>query len=127
MFIMNMRLQGETSALTADSQRPRVVVADDNPACLDEICNLLEARFEIVARVANGLECVDAVQEFLPAAVVTDISMPKMNGIQATAKIAKTWPGVKVIILSCHDDPAFMEAALDAGASSYVIKSCAFD
>jgi|SRR5215467_7065756 len=107
--------------------RVRVVIADDNSACLDHIGRLLETRFEIVARAADGVECVEAVRRLSPSVVVTDISMPRMNGIEATHLIARHCPGVKVVVLSVHDDPAFIEAALEAGASAYVLKLQAFD
>src|SRR5215475_13431544 len=91
--------------------RVRVVIADDSAACLDHIGRLLETRFEIVARAADGIECVEAVRRLSPSVVVTDISMPRMNGIEAPRLIARYCPGVKVIVLSVHDDPAFIEAA----------------
>jgi DNA-binding NarL/FixJ family response regulator len=115
---MSGRLERENPA--------RIVVADDNLSCLNQICGLIETRFEIVARATNGLECMEAVEKFSPSVVVTDISMPKMNGIDATREIVRKWPAVKVVMLSGHDDPEFVEAAIDAGASGYVIKLSAF-
>jgi two-component system response regulator DegU len=109
-----------------ETRRHRIVVADDNVAYLDDICELLEARFEIVARAANGLECVDAVRRFSPEVVVTDVSMPRMNGIEAARQITRSWPDVRVVILSAHDDPVFIETAVDAGASAYVVKLSAY-
>lgn len=53
--------------------------------------------------------------------------MPKMNGIEAARRIVEGWPGVKVVILSAYDDPAFIEAALAAGASAYVVKLSVFE
>ena len=107
--------------------RARVLIADDNSACLDHIGRLLETRFEVVARAADGVECVAAARRLSPSVVVTDISMPRMNGIEATRLITRHCPGVKVVVLSVHDDPAFIEAALEAGASAYVLKLQAFD
>jgi DNA-binding NarL/FixJ family response regulator len=109
-----------------DTPRFRIVIADDNSACLDHICNLIQIRFEVVARAADGIECVEAVRRLSPSVVVTDVSMPRMNGIEATRLIKKHCPGVKVIVLSVHDDPAFIEAAFEAGASGYVLKLQAF-
>src|SRR5215831_9677718 len=80
-------------------RRRRVVVADDNLDYLNEICDLLETRFEVVARTANGRDCVNAVHQLSPSIVITDISMPKVDGIEATRQIMKSWPGVKVVIL----------------------------
>jgi two-component system nitrate/nitrite response regulator NarL len=123
---MKVRMEVGTLARTADISRRRVVVADDNPGCLNQICSLIEKNFEIVARAVDGLECVEAVRKYSPSVVITDISMPKMNGIEATRVIAKIAPDVRVVILSGHDDPAFVEAAIDAGASAYVVKLSAF-
>jgi DNA-binding NarL/FixJ family response regulator len=120
-------LQEKTLVRAAQIRKPRIVVADDNLAYLDEVCSLLESRFEVVAKVANGCECVDAIQRHSAPIAVTDISMPKMNGIEATRQITKNWPSVKVVVLSANDDPAFVEAALEAGASAYVVKLSAFD
>jgi DNA-binding NarL/FixJ family response regulator len=80
----------------------------------------------VVARAADGIECVEAVRRLSPSVVVTDVSMPRMNGIEATRLIKKHCPAVKVIVLSVHDDPAFIEAAFEAGASGYVLKLQAF-
>jgi len=108
-------------------RRRRVVVADDNLDYLNEICDLLETRFEVVARTANGRDCVNAVHQLSPSIVITDISMPKVDGIEATRQIMKSWPGVKVVILSAYDDPIYVEAAVEAGAAAYVVKAAAFD
>jgi len=110
----------------ASEERARVIVADDDPLILDQIASLLETRFEVVARVENGSELVDAVKRLAPAVVVADIAMPKMNGIDATRQITKTNRDVRVVMLSGYSDGALVEAAFDAGASGYVVKLTAF-
>lgn len=100
----------------------RVVIADDDPAVVHEIRDLLSSRFEVVATAANGLELVEAVREHSPDLVVTDLSMPGMNGIQAARRITGEWSGVKVVMLSVHDDSDYVDAAFDAGVSGYVLK-----
>ena len=102
--------------------RVRVVVADNDPIILDEIRKLLETRFDVVARAVNGRELVKTVQRLSPAVVVADITMPEMNGIEAARWITKECPGVKVVMLSVHDDPTYIESAFEAGASGYVLK-----
>jgi DNA-binding NarL/FixJ family response regulator len=124
---MSMHFQEEKPAGAVNTPKLRIVVADDNAAYLNEICDLLEKHYEVVAQAINGLECVEAVQRLSPSIVVTDVSMPKMNGIEAARKITKRSPDVKVVILSAYDDPAFVEAALDAGASAYVTKIFALE
>src|SRR6516164_3794499 len=115
---MSMYVQDVKPDRDADTPKLRIVVADDNAAYLNEICGLLEKHYEVVAQAVNGLECVEAVQRLSPSVVVTDVSMPKMNGIEAARQITKSSPEAKVVILSAYDDPAFVEAALDAGASA---------
>ncbi|HEX9769250.1 MAG TPA: response regulator transcription factor, partial [Kiloniellales bacterium] len=102
--------------------RLRIAIADDDPVILDQICSLLGTRYDVVARAADGRALVASVQELLPAVVVSDITMPEINGIEAARQITQTCPGVKVIMLSVHDDPVYVEAALEAGASGYVLK-----
>ena len=105
--------------------RPRLVIADDDPDILHVVARLLESRFEIVGRATNGRELVKAVRKLSPAVVVTDITMPELNGIEATRLIRKNCRGVRVVALSVHDDPAIIEAAFEAGAAGYVSKTAA--
>jgi two-component system, NarL family, nitrate/nitrite response regulator NarL len=110
----------------AGKRRKTVVIADDDPTLLDQIGSILETRFDVVGRARNGRELLTAVQKLSPSVAVTDITMPEMNGIEAARLIAKNCPGVKVVVLSVHDDPAIVEAAFEAGASGYVSKFTAF-
>jgi DNA-binding NarL/FixJ family response regulator len=98
------------------------VIADDNAACLEQFCKIVADHFDVVGRAANGVECVEAVSRLLPSVALTDISMPGLNGIEATKQITSMCPHVKVVVISDYDDPAFVEAAFAAGASAYVMK-----
>lgn len=102
-------------------ERLRLAIADDDPAILDQVAHIL-SRFEIVARAANGRLLVEAVDRTGPDVVVTDFSMPEMNGIEATRGIVRAHPRMKVVILSVHDDPHYVDAAFEAGAVGYVLK-----
>jgi len=104
-----------------EPERLRLVIADDDPAILDQIGHIL-SRFDIVARAPNGRVLVEAVDRTEPDVVVTDFSMPEMNGIEATRGIVRAHPNVKVVILSVHDDPHYVDAAFEAGATGYVLK-----
>src|SRR5262249_23572844 len=110
----------------AEKERVRVVIADDDPVILDQIGSLLQTSFDVVGRAANGRELLEAVQQLSPAVAVVDITMPELNGIEATRQITKANRTVKVVILSVLSDYAFVEAACDAGASGYVVKLHAF-
>jgi len=107
---------------TAEKNRPRIVIADDDPRVLAEIANFLGADFDVVGHASNGRELIETVQRLNPALVVTDLAMPEMDGIEAAREITRTCCNVKVVILSGYSDEALVDAAFDAGASSYVVK-----
>jgi len=123
---LSKRRKTESASRRPKGQRVRIVIADDEPLILDQISGLLETRFEVVARAGNGHELLQRVKRFKPAVVVTDITMPELDGIEAARRITKTSPSVKVVILSVYADGGFVEAAFDAGASAYVVKLSAF-
>jgi len=80
---------------------------------------------EVVAEVEDGRAAVKAASKGLPDVAVMDISMPGMNGVEATRQIKSAVPGTKVICLSMHAEAPFVTAALEAGASGYLLKECA--
>src|SRR4030095_2339120 len=100
------------STATGDGPRPskknrvRVVIADDEPVIRDQIGLLLEEDFNVVGRAGDGRELVETVQRLSPSIVVADITMPEMDGIEATRRITKTHADVKVVMLSVHSDQA---------------------
>jgi len=105
----------------------RVLLADDHTIVRDGLRALLEANPEIqvVGDAANGLQVVDKVNELKPDIVVMDISMPEVNGIEATRKILETNPGVGIIILSMLGTADHVFHALQAGAHGYLLKESA--
>ena len=111
----------------AEKERSRVVIADDDAAILDWIGSLLELRFDVVGRAVNGRELVEAVGTLLPSVVVTDITMPEMDGLEACRLITSKYFGVKVVVISVHNDPVIIQAAFEAGASGYVWKLTGHD
>jgi DNA-binding NarL/FixJ family response regulator len=107
----------------------RVVVADDHvlfAQCLRGALNG-QADIEVVAEVADGLAAVRAARDMTPDLVVMDVSMPGMNGIEATRQIRAHRPGAKVLCLSMHADDGFIAAVLEAGASGYALKDTPLD
>ncbi|MGE5257298.1 MAG: response regulator transcription factor [Hyphomicrobiales bacterium] len=104
----------------------RVVVADDSALYRKTICNLLQQKvnLQVVAEAEDGLAAVRAVEKYRPDVVLMDISMPGVDGIDATSIIRSKFPQVRVIILSMHDGNSFAKAAYQAGAFWYLSKGC---
>jgi DNA-binding NarL/FixJ family response regulator len=103
----------------------RVLLADDHSIVLEGLRRVLEPGFEIVGEVADGRALVAAAGLLRPDIIVTDISMPLLNGIEAARQIRKTNRKVKIVFLSMHPDVTYMAEALHAGGSGYVLKSSA--
>jgi DNA-binding NarL/FixJ family response regulator len=102
-----------------------VLVVDDNPAIRKIICELFtgEGDFEVCGQAENGHEAIEKAQLLRPALIVTDLSMPLMNGLEETRILKKLMPAVPVIIYSAHIDPFVEREALAAGACAVVSKS----
>jgi len=106
-------------------KRPVVVLADDHVLVLEGIRKLLEPHFEVGACVQDGRELLAAAATSRPDVILLDISMPGLNGVEAALQLRKDAPQAKLIFLTMHSDPAFLGAALRAGAHGYVLKRCA--
>ena len=106
-----------------------IIIADDHRLLREGLRSLLEKQpgLKPVAEADNGRNTVKLVQKLKPAVVVMDVSMPDMNGIEATRQIKKESPEVKIIGLSMHADKHFVTEMLKAGASGYLLKHCAFE
>ena len=105
--------------------KPKVVLADDHTIVTEGLKALLDPEFEIVATVDNGRAAIKAVRDFNPAVIVLDISMPQLNGIDTAREIRKVAPKVKIVFLTMHTELSYVQEALRAGASGYVIKHSA--
>lgn len=104
-----------------------VIVADDHTVLRDGLRYLLEAQgdIEIIGMAANGQEAVDLASQACPDVILMDISMPVMNGIEATKLICKMCSYTKVAILSMHHTTEYMQRAIEAGAVGYLLKDSA--
>lgn len=102
-----------------------VLVVDDNPMIRRLVCDLLkhEGDFEVCGEAENGQEAVEKAQQLRPALIVTDLSMPLMNGLEETRLLKRLTPAVLVIIFTVHRDPFVEKEALAAGASAVISKS----
>jgi DNA-binding NarL/FixJ family response regulator len=107
------------------SNRIRILIVDDDRAVRYATRQWLEmcTRFEVVAEAADGVEAVCAVGEYLPDIVLMDISMPSMNGLEATAWLSRRFPQVRVIIHTGSTDTNNVRKAFEAGAAAYLAKA----
>jgi DNA-binding NarL/FixJ family response regulator len=102
----------------------RVVVADDHHLVRQGICALLEKAngIEVIGEASNGLEAVELVEKLIPDVVVMDVSMPRLDGRQATERIKELKTAVAVIILSMHADPILVQQFIQRGVKGYLLK-----
>jgi two-component system response regulator NreC len=105
----------------------RVLIADDHKIMLAGLRSLLEKQsdIDVVGEAENGRKAVQMAQEKKPDVVVMDVSMPDLNGIEATTQIKESVPDSRVIALSMHSDKRFVMGMLRAGAAGYLLKDCA--
>jgi DNA-binding NarL/FixJ family response regulator len=101
---------------------PKVVIADDEAIHRYTLERTLDRQFRVVAAVSDGLTAVQAVEEHEPDIALLDISMPVLNGLEAAQRIVEKKPAVKVIIVTSHADPTYVQEAFRRGAKGYVLK-----
>lgn len=102
----------------------RVLLADDHPLFRSGLKNVIQSdpQFEVAGETSRGDDAVALAKELKPDLIIMDVSMPGMDGIEATRQI-KAWnPGTKVLILSMYADDAYWRESMEAGASGYVLK-----
>ena len=104
--------------------RARIMVADNHKGMREQVHSLLWKDFEILGEYEDGQALVTAALELKPDLCVLDISMPILNGIEAVQRLMGQGSTSKIIFLTVHEDLDFLEAAVRAGASGYVIKRC---
>jgi len=105
----------------------RILLTDDHKLLREGLHALIEEQpdMTVIAEAEDGRSTVRLAEKLRPDIIVMDISMPGMNGMEATRQILSKDPGVKVLALSMHTDKRFVEEMLGAGASGYLLKDCA--
>ena len=105
----------------------KVLLGDDHRIMRQGLRSLLEKEpdIKVIGEAEDGYSTIELVRKLKPQVVVMDITMPNLNGIEATHQITKEVPGVKVLALSMHTDQRFVEEMLKAGATGYLPKDCA--
>ena len=106
-------------------KRARILLADDHQLTLEGIRTVLEPHHEIVGIATDGRALLEAALRLKPELIVLDITMPLLNGVDAAVQIKKSLPEAKLLFVTMHVNPAYLEAALEAGGTGYVLKSAA--
>jgi DNA-binding NarL/FixJ family response regulator len=103
----------------------KVLIADDHRLVLDSVRRMIEREedMEVVAEATSGSQVLPLVRRTAPDVLLLDLRMPKMDGLACLEQVRRQCPGVKVVILSAFSDAERIQAALDRGASGYVVKS----
>jgi len=105
--------------------KPRLLIADDHTLIVEAFTKLLEADFEIVGTVADGLALLKTAPELKPDVVILDLNMPKLNGMDAGKQLKRLLPLTKIIVLTMSEDFEFAAQALRHWASAYLLKKSA--
>lgn len=111
------------------SKKTRILLADDHAVVRQGFRMILAAQsdLEVVGEVSNGREAVEAAANLQPDVAVMDVTMPELNGIEATRRIAEVSPRTRVLALSMHKDAVYVREILRAGARGYLLKDSAED
>jgi DNA-binding NarL/FixJ family response regulator len=104
---------------------PRVLLADDHALLLEAFRKLLEPQCEIVGVVADGRALIEAAERLRPEVIVADISMPRLNGLDACALLGVKLPDTRLIFLTVNEDPDIAGEAIRCGASGFILKKSA--
>lgn len=107
----------------------RILLVDDHAILREGLWILLDKQhdMEVVAEAEDGRKALNLVRELVPDLVIMDITMPNLNGVEATHQIISEFPKTRVIALSIHSNRRFVAGMLKAGASGYILKECLFD
>jgi two-component system, NarL family, response regulator NreC len=118
------RIAGQTMI-----KKQRIILVEDQTILREGLRSLLadQPDLEIVGEAQDGLEAIRLVAQLLPDLVLTDLSMPRMNGIEAIREIKKKWPQIKILTLTVNDSEEYVMAALKAGADGYILKDSTMD
>src|SRR5262245_976521 len=109
----------------AMKQRARVIITDDHVMVAEGLTNLLAEDCDVVACVSDGAALVEAAKALEPDVIITDLTMPGLNGLDAIRTLRSSGPHFAFVVVTMHADPYLAAAALQAGASAYIVKHSA--
>ena len=104
-----------------------MLLAEDHAQTAERLRKLLGTEFDVIACVENGAALLDAATRLSPDVIVADIAMPGVDGIEATSRICRRDPNVRIVLVTVHAESMLVEAGLAAGALGYVLKDTAGD
>jgi len=106
---------------------PRILVADDHPEMESVVRQQLGVMGSIIGIAHDGVELLKLTETLTPDVILLDISMPRMNGLEAARRLLATMPELRIIFLTVHDRPFYVTEAFRLGARGYVLKSSAHE
>ena len=104
-------------------RKVRILLADDHPLVCEAVASLLMPSCQVVARVGDGQALIQAASKMKPDVIVTDISMPILNGIEAASRLREFGSKSRIVFLTVHQDADLIKACFAAGALAYVLKT----
>jgi DNA-binding NarL/FixJ family response regulator len=107
------------------AKKVRILLVDDHPIVLTGLRNSLECfpRYKIVGEASDGLSALRQAETLKPDVILMDISLPKMNGLEASKILLKKLPQTKIVVLTMHDNPEYVVEIIKSGAQGYVLKN----
>ena len=102
----------------------RIMLAEDHKVVREGTRRLLESQsdFQVVGEASDGIEAVELAKKLRPEIIIMDVSMPRLNGIEATKEIKSLYPNIAILVLTGYDDDEYVFALLEAGAAGYLLK-----
>lgn len=108
-------------------KRTRILLADDHPQIRELLRVILEPEFKVVGAAEDGEILLQYAQSLQPDVIISDINMPKVDGLQAARLLKDIAPHTRVIFLTAHAEPSYVAAAFAAGAAGYLVKGATTD
>jgi len=106
----------------------RLLLADDHRMLRETMKrSMIDEGFDVIGEASDGLEAVALADELQPDVILMDVTMPEMDGVEATRRIVERQPEARVVMLTMHADQDVIAAAIRAGASGYLVKDCSFE